>query len=94
MESFENALTQLKSAGATIIKTEYAGADQHRALSAKEILTSQLTNFHLTIDEFLEQSPENPNRIGSLEGIRDYVKSDPREEYLHRNVEFWEWALE
>lgn len=94
MESFENALTQLKSAGATIVEIEYAGAEQHCALSAKEKLTSQLTNFHVTIDKFLEQSPENPNRIRSLEGIRDYVKSDPREEYPHRDVANWEWALQ
>ncbi|TAQ88684.1 hypothetical protein B7494_g3019 [Chlorociboria aeruginascens] len=69
MESFEHALTQLKTAGATIVETEYA-------------------------DEFLENNPENPNRIRCLEGIRDYVKNDPREDYPHRDVENWEWALE
>ncbi len=29
-----------------------------------------------------------------MEGIRDYVKNDPREDYPHRDVENWEWALE
>lgn len=94
MESFGNALIQLKGAGATIIDTEYTGADQHRVLSKREKMSSMLTNFHMTMDEFLRQCPESPNRIRSLEGMLDYVKFDSREDYPYRDVEFWEWALE
>jgi amidase len=94
METFKTALAQLKSSGATIIDTEYTGADQHAALSTKEKLTSQLTNFRQSMDDFLQELERNPNEIYSVEDLSNVVMKDPREDYPNRDIELWKWAID
>ncbi|KIW96829.1 uncharacterized protein Z519_02220 [Cladophialophora bantiana CBS 173.52] len=86
METFVKALTQLKDAGAIVVDTttNYTGAQLYTELGTKEKLLSQLTNFRTSMDDFLQH----------LRSKTCAIMQDPTEDFPHRDIELWKWALE
>ncbi|KAM3517803.1 hypothetical protein MY4038_010246 [Beauveria bassiana] len=77
IEAFLEALSMLRSSGATIVDNIVLNAD---------FVTDLL-------ELYLKKLVTNPNNINSLADLRAFTQKDPREDWPHRDTAIWDAAL-
>lgn len=92
MAAFEDALQIISGAGASVVdKTNFAVFDPPAFDRNSSIVLD--TDFVAGLADYLAQLTKNPNNVRNLDDITRYTKSDPREEYPHRDTYVWDREL-
>ncbi|EOA88197.1 hypothetical protein ACJQWK_02038 [Exserohilum turcicum] len=83
--AFEAALDVLRSAGATIVEgTNYTAWDQYIQSNAENVILSG--DFAPNLASYLEQLSYNPNKVNTLEEVRQFTRTFPAEDYPDRDT--------
>ena len=90
--AFEQALTVLRSAGATIVdNTNFTAAEEFWTSSIPGQVVS--ADFLVDLPKFLSNLTINPNNITDLASLRAFVQAYPLEEYPDRDTGIWDVTL-
>ncbi|KAI1387512.1 amidase [Hypoxylon trugodes] len=87
--AFEEAISVLEAAGATIVDNTNFTAAAEFLNSTVEMQVLQ-ADFLVNLASYLELLTENPNNVTSLAGVRDFTQSFPAEEYPARDTAVWD----
>ncbi|KAE8350828.1 amidase [Aspergillus coremiiformis] len=92
LAAFEAATHVLTEAGATIIQDANLTAwpELLTSSSVKQVLYADFTT---SIERYLSGLKTNPNQIHTLQELRNYTQTDPREDYPRRDTAEWDAAL-
>lgn len=97
IDVFNAALERMQSAGATIIRnTDFpAAAEYLDDLGPTKLGGSPAAraDFIVNIASYFKELSHNPNSIRSLQDLRAFTHSDPREQYPDRNTAEWDKIL-
>lgn len=92
IEAFDQALSILKDAGATIIEnTNFTAATEYFNSDLRNVITE--ADFVVNLPTYLEGLTHNPNNIVDLNTLRNFTKSFVPEDYPRRDVGVWDEAL-
>lgn len=87
LKAFDQTLSQLKAKGAKIATDiDVVGAREFEALSQAEKQIVLDTDMKIAINAYLKSLHINPQNINDLQGLIDFTKDCPGEEYPTRNV--------
>ena len=92
MHAFEEALQIMKGAGATVVDNTNFPSFDFPAFSRNASIVLD-TDFVSGLTSYLSLLIQNPQNIHSLADIATFTKSDPREEYPHRDTYVWDREL-
>jgi amidase len=94
MKAFENAIKVLTGAGATMIENaDYVCMEEWRTVvDTDEFWSICEADFNEAIENTCQNLVENPNNIRTLEGIIEFTKKCPEEEYPKRDILRWEYC--
>ena len=90
--AFENAISILKSAGATIIETNFTAAEEFLNSTAEtQVLNA---DFIVNLASYLAQLTYNPNNVTSLAEVREFTQTFAPEDYPDRDTTIWDTVLD
>ncbi|KAF7626581.1 amidase [Aspergillus flavus] len=92
LSAFEAAISVLTEAGATIVQDANFTAWEEFPES-KSVTQVLHADFISNIESYLSKLETNPNNIHTLQDLRKYTQSDPREDYPGRDTVQWDAAL-
>ncbi|KIW07331.1 uncharacterized protein PV09_02181 [Verruconis gallopava] len=92
-DAFERAIAVLRAAGATIVDDANftAAAEFLNSTSETEVLNA---DFIVNLASYLAALTYNPNKVTSLEEVRQFTQQFPLEDYPDRNTAIWDDALD
>ncbi|KAF6835081.1 glutamyl-tRNA amidotransferase subunit a [Colletotrichum plurivorum] len=91
-DAFEKALGILKSAGATVVDTNFTAAEQ--LVQSKSEMIVLNADFITNLATYLASLSSNPNNLTSLAAVRNFTRSFPAEGYPDRDTGIWDTALD
>ena len=92
MTPFEMAIRKMEQAGATIVdNTDFIAFADWKKRSYNPVTRA---DFASNIVTFLDQLEHNPNKIDSVESLRDFTRSHPEEGFPARNTFSWDVIIE
>ncbi|RCI12942.1 hypothetical protein L249_1327 [Ophiocordyceps polyrhachis-furcata BCC 54312] len=90
IKAFNETIEKLKRAGATVVVTEFAMAQQMK--SFRNLVLA--LDFPFNLQSYLEKLEANPNHVRSLRRLRDWTVFNRKlEDYPNRSVDFWDATL-
>jgi len=91
--AFNNTLDILRSAGASVIDTDFPAAQAflNDTLLALQIMSA---DFVVNIESYINQLAHNPHNICTLSSLRDWTQKNPQEGYPGKSTGVWDFALE
>ena len=93
MDAFEEALQIMTVAGATVVDNTNFPSFDFPAFSRNASIVLD-TDFVSGLASYLSLLVANPQNMHSLADIAAFTKSDPREEYPHRDTYVWDRELQ
>ncbi|KAL8899812.1 MAG: hypothetical protein Q9207_006011, partial [Kuettlingeria erythrocarpa] len=93
MESFESALTTLRSAGANVVDSaDFPAVDEFKKLDQQIKGIVRSSEFKRDIVDHLATLEINPNDIHSVEDLINFTKSSPAEDYAEHDIRKFLWT--
>lgn len=90
--AFEQAVSVLKAAGATIIDNiDFPSAAEFLDSGVKDLVIQ--ADFPVNLASYLSQLTENPNNVTTLAEVRDFTRSSSNEEFPGRDTALWDRIL-
>lgn len=98
IDVFNTALKILENAGATVIRnTDFPDAAGYLEILGSAKLggsAAARADYKVNLPAYFKQLSHNPNNIISVEDLRSFTQSDPKEEYPDRDTSEWDKILE
>ncbi|XXG95447.1 riboflavin kinase [Hypoxylon texense] len=90
--AFEQAISVLKAAGATIIDNiNFPSAAEFLDSGVKDLIIQ--ADFPVNLASYLSQLTENPNNLTTLAEVREFTRSSNNEEFPGRDTALWDRIL-
>lgn len=90
--AFEQAVSVLKAAGATIIDNiDFPSAAEFLDSGVKDLIIQ--ADFPVNLAGYLSQLTENPNNVTTLAEVREFTRSSHDEEFPGRDTALWDRIL-
>ena len=95
LASFTEAISIIKSAGATVIDNLNITPDAEDEYLNGNVSTIVLdADFIADLPKYLSQLTSNPNNVNNLEDVRAFTQSFPAEDYPDRDTGVWDQSLD
>ena len=91
LEAFENYLTVLENAGATVVDSNFTLLDDYLNSNNETIVLD--TEFITGLANYLSMLTYNPTGVMNLEDVRNFTQTFPAEQYPFRDTGVWDSAL-
>lgn len=92
VSAFEATISEIEAAGATIVEDanftayeEFTNSDTYGEMTALDFISN--------IANYLSSLKTNPNKLYSLNDIRNFTQHEPLEDYPDRDTHLWDLAL-
>ncbi|KAI1766940.1 amidase signature enzyme [Hypoxylon sp. FL1150] len=90
--AFEQAVSVLKAAGATIVDNiDFPSAAEFLHSGVKDLIIQ--ADFPVNLASYLSQLTENPNNVTTLAEVREFTRSSNDEEFPGRDTALWDRIL-
>ncbi|CAK4031689.1 amidase ARB_02965 [Lecanosticta acicola] len=91
LEAFDEAVEQIKAAGATIVDANFTAFQQSQNDSSSSIVLE--ADFVTNLATYLSELTYNPHGIDDLAKLRNFTHSFPPEDWPQRDTDVWDGAL-
>lgn len=91
LKAFDDALKTMEDAGATIVKVEFARAQEIVDFHETDLLVG--ADFVVNLASYLGELEPGSSDVGTLAEVRNRTRSSPAEEFPARDTALWDFIL-
>lgn len=89
--AFENAVKQIRSAGATVVESNFT--DYQQFLNSSAPLNVLEIDFVTNLKQYLDLLTFNPHNVKDLADVAKFTQNFKQEDYPERDIDLWQQSL-